>query len=315
MMVRDLIDRDANDWKIDIIAEMFPVPIVNEIKKIQIPDPLEPVKPFWVPSKSGKFSTKSVFNAIQLAKYPPIPEDAALGKKIWSLKMHNWLKLFIWRILFTLPFTRLPVFERIWLHSKWQVRLCVWSHLSLREWFIKISDRGSTGFPDWNTQQEFLTTWAVTLEQIWKARNDRMHGNLCKIWTKLQIGNKINDHSNAQNVQRSKAQTNEEWIAPPIDWVKANTDITFKDGKWFATLINRNHSSLLTRAITTKLFVYNASLAELRAIRIAAEILHKDEIEKAIFETDSLEAIQWIKGNLDNVDVAAVIDVKNIKKN
>ncbi|KAL0416366.1 UNVERIFIED_CONTAM: hypothetical protein Slati_3468500 [Sesamum latifolium] len=193
-MVRDLIDRDANDWKIDIIAEMFPVPIVNEIKKIQIPDPLEPVKQFWVPSKLGKFSTKSVFNAIQLAKYPPIPEDAALGKKIWSLKMHNRLKLFIWRTLFdTLPtkgkisqlfnileteclfcgfqvedshhlFLDCPFSERIWLRSKWQVRLCALSHLSLREWFMKISNRGSTDFSDCNTQQEFLTTWAVTLE-------------------------------------------------------------------------------------------------------------------------------------------------------
>ncbi|KAL0462464.1 UNVERIFIED_CONTAM: hypothetical protein Slati_0134000 [Sesamum latifolium] len=65
-MVRDLIDRIGNTWKLDVITEIFPGEIVKEIKKIQIPDPLEPINPFWAPSKSRKFSAKAVFNAILL---------------------------------------------------------------------------------------------------------------------------------------------------------------------------------------------------------------------------------------------------------
>ncbi|KAK4411817.1 LINE-1 retrotransposable element O protein [Sesamum angolense] len=169
LLVRDLIDREKNSWKLEVIAEMFPSAIVNEIRKIQIPDPLEPIKPFWAPSKSGKFSAKAV-------------EDA-----------HH--------LFLNCPFT-----EKIWLRSKCQVRLMAWSHLSLREWFMEISTPSSKEFPDCETQQEFLTTWAITLEQIWKARNDRMHGKPLHDLESLakSILSKTTDHFAAQCCRKSK---------------------------------------------------------------------------------------------------------------
>ncbi|KAL0286150.1 UNVERIFIED_CONTAM: hypothetical protein Sangu_2747200 [Sesamum angustifolium] len=99
-MVWDLIDQNAKSWKLDVITEIFPTTIVKEIKKIQIPDPLEPLHPFWAPSKSGKFLTKAIFNAIQLLESPMNQEDGSLGTRIWSLDLHNRLKIFIWRTMF-----------------------------------------------------------------------------------------------------------------------------------------------------------------------------------------------------------------------
>ncbi|KAL0408606.1 UNVERIFIED_CONTAM: putative ribonuclease H protein [Sesamum radiatum] len=345
-MVRDLIDRDGNTWKLEVIAEIFPSTIVKEIKKIQIPDPLEPFHPFWAPSKSGKFSTKAAFNAIQLSKNPLNQEDESLGKRIWSLDLHNRLKLLIWRVLFdTLPtrgklgqlfniteseclfcgfqvedthhlFLCCSFTERIWLRSKWQVRLCAWSHLSLREWFMEISRPSSKDFPDCSTQQEFLTTWAITLELIWKARNDRLHGNHPQDLENIakSILSKTTEHFDAQKSRKLKPQSNEEWSPPPQDWIKVNTDIALKEDKCFAAFITRDHHSFVTRSGSAEIFVYNATLAELRAIKIAAEQHHRNDADQVIFESDSLVAIQWIKGSLEEVDITALSDVKIVRK-
>ncbi|KAL0352596.1 UNVERIFIED_CONTAM: hypothetical protein Scaly_1648300 [Sesamum calycinum] len=69
-------------------------------------------------------------------------------------------------------FLKCPFSERIVLLSKWQVRLHPLSHLQLREWFLLISDPKSNVFPPGCDQQEFLTTWAITLELIWNAREE-----------------------------------------------------------------------------------------------------------------------------------------------
>ncbi|KAL0433989.1 UNVERIFIED_CONTAM: hypothetical protein Slati_2733200 [Sesamum latifolium] len=307
---------------------------------------MEPLKPFWAPSKSVKFSAKAAFNAIQLSKSTPTPGDEGVGKRIWSLDVHNRLKLFIWRTLFdTLPtkgklghffhivepecpfclfqeetshhlFLRCPFAERLWLCSKWQVRLALWLHLSLREWFMQISNPTSRDFPDVDTQLEFITTWAITLDQIWKARNDRTHGNVPQQLDTIarNILKMTGEHFVARRTRKVRTQNNEEWTPPPQDWIKVNTDVAFKDDKCFTAFIVRDQNSTVTHAATKEIFVNNAFIGETRAIRIAAELLHKEECELVIVESDSIVAIQWIKGEDQEVDIAAKTDVKKIKK-
>ncbi|KAL0404010.1 UNVERIFIED_CONTAM: hypothetical protein Sradi_2041800 [Sesamum radiatum] len=282
LMVKDLIDRSGNMWKLDLITKMFPGAIVNEIRKIQIPDLLEPINPFWAPSKSGKFSTKAVFSF----------ENAH----------HIFLKC--------------PFIERILMRSKWQVRLTAWSHLSLREWFMEIFKSNSKDFPDCNTQQEFLSSWAITLEHIWRIRNEKIHGKEIQDLESIAkiIHNNTADHYAVHVSQKFKVLTNEEWAPPPLGWIKVNTDIALKNDKCFAAVIARDHNTFVIRSAATEIFVYSASLAELRAIRIAAELLHRIEADQVIFESDSLEAVKWIKGNVEMADIAALTDVRKVKK-
>ncbi|KAL0402832.1 UNVERIFIED_CONTAM: LINE-1 retrotransposable element O protein [Sesamum radiatum] len=344
-LVRDLINTDGTQWNLEIISEMFPNHIVHEIRKIQIPDPLEPSRPFWAPSKSGKFTAKAAFQSIQQSKGKVLPEDETIGSRIWKLDLHNRLKLFIWRTLFdTLPtkgklaqsfqisdpeclfcnsqvetahhvFLCCPFTEKIWLLSKWQVRLHPLSHLSLREWFMKISDPKSSFFPDCSIQQEFITAWAITFELIWRARNERLHENLVKTPEVIArcIQRNTIDHCTVQKLRKTLLQINVEWRPPPEGWIKANTDIAFKENKCVAALIIRDHQGFIRRAAATKIFVPNASLAELRAIRLVVEELNRKNIEYAIFESDSLEAINWITGMEADADFAAQIDIKAIK--
>ncbi|KAL0437443.1 UNVERIFIED_CONTAM: putative mitochondrial protein [Sesamum radiatum] len=340
-LVHDLIEGSTFSWKLDLLTQMFPDEVVKEIKKIKIPTLMESPKPFWAPSKS-----EAAFFAIQCQSLFVDEESEIIGKRIWKLDLHNRLKLLIWRILFDLLPTRgklnqvfqiqntecplcqfqvenshhifmcCPLSKKVWMLSKWQVRLFSLSHLQLREWFLIITDPKTNFFPDWSIQQEFITTWAVTLELIWRARNDLIHGkgepNPKEIAKAIQW--KAADHCNARGARKAKEQTNCEWMPPPPGFVKINTDILLKDDKCFAALIIRNHQGALFFAESTENFCYNPSSAELRAIRMASEKLHLNNFEKVILESDSAESIKWIKSNVEEVDRIARLDVQEIKR-
>ncbi|KAL0412514.1 UNVERIFIED_CONTAM: putative ribonuclease H protein [Sesamum radiatum] len=190
-----------------------------------------------------------------------------------------------------------PFSEKIWMLSKWQLRLHPISHLSLREWFLEISSKNASFFPDNNIQNEFIIAWAITLELTWKARNDLVHGNEAQNPEQVAQSVLRNTlaHSEARISKKAKPQTNCDWQPPPMNWIKVNCDIALKDDKCFAAFIARDHQSFLIRAETAEIFVYDASFAELRAIRLAAEKFHAKNEDRVIFESDSTEAIKWIK--------------------
>ncbi|KAL0414365.1 UNVERIFIED_CONTAM: hypothetical protein Sradi_1638200 [Sesamum radiatum] len=320
-LVRDLIDQNCNQWKLELLNQMFPWNVVKEIRKIQIPETTEPPRPFWAPSKSGKFSTKAAFHAIQQITTQDDPDAEVLGKRIWSLDLHNRLKIFIWRTLFDTEtahhlFLCCPFSEKIWMLSKWQLRLHPISHLSLREWFLEISSKNASFFPDNNIQNEFIIAWAITLELTWKARNDLVHGNEAQNPEQVAQSVLRNTlaHSEARISKKAKPQTNCDWQPPPMNWIKVNCDIALKDDKCFAAFIARDHQSFLIRAETAEIFVYDASFAELRAIRLAAEKFHAKNEDRVIFESDSTEAIKWIKSKSEDVDRAAILDSQAIRR-
>ncbi|KAL0334090.1 UNVERIFIED_CONTAM: hypothetical protein Sangu_1565200 [Sesamum angustifolium] len=85
ILVRDLIDQSANQWNLELLNQMFSTEVVHEIRKIQIPAEVEPSKPLWGPSKSGKFTIKSAFKTITQGSKCNHPKDELVGKRIWSL--------------------------------------------------------------------------------------------------------------------------------------------------------------------------------------------------------------------------------------
>ncbi|KAK4385625.1 hypothetical protein Sango_2686500 [Sesamum angolense] len=244
--VADLIDQQDHQWKLDLLAQMFTPDTIQEIRKIQILESLEPPRLFWMPSKSGKFSTKTAYLTIIQNAEIMDSEGALIGKRICNLELHNRLKLLIWRVLFDV----LPTREQIWLLSKWQVRLHRWSHLSLREWFTQISKKGSTMFLDQESQQEFTTAWAVTLEAIWKARNELTHGR--KTSSPVEIA-----------------------------------DVAYKDDRCVAAITAREQDGIVVVLEAHQIYSYDATLAELQAIRIAVVKMNEMNAECTIFESDS----------------------------
>ncbi|KAL0434726.1 UNVERIFIED_CONTAM: hypothetical protein Sradi_0180500 [Sesamum radiatum] len=177
-----------------------------------------------------------------------------------------------------------PFSERVWMLSKWQLRLHPLSHLSIREWFLTISDPHSCFYPDCEMQQEFITSWALTLELIWKARNDRIHGKETQAPEMIAkvVRKNATAYLNARNSRKMKIQTNCKWMPPPAE--------------------------------STEIFTYDASPAELRVIRIAVEKVNSVDKDDAIFESDSAVAIKWITNPTEESDRAATFDIEEIRR-
>ncbi|KAL0320092.1 UNVERIFIED_CONTAM: hypothetical protein Sradi_5270700 [Sesamum radiatum] len=206
--------------------------------------------------------------------------------------------------------------ERVWLLSKWQVRLHPLSHLSLREWFLQITTPDSNFFPDRSIQQEFITTWAITLELIWRERNDRVHCNGAHAPEEIARTalNKSIDHCMARAAKKSTEQIYCAWSPPPPGWIKINSNVSLKDNKCVAAFTIRDHFSTLISAEAKEIFASDPSVAELKAIRMAVSKIHADNVEHAILESDSAVAVKWIKNKAEEIDQAALIDVQEIRK-
>ncbi|KAL0357136.1 UNVERIFIED_CONTAM: putative ribonuclease H protein [Sesamum calycinum] len=104
-------------------------------------------------------------------------------------------------------------------------------------------------------QQEFLTSWAITMELIWKARNDKLHGNdpqNLESYAKC-IVKKTTEHLCARTSRKIKTQINKEWTPPPQNWTKVNTDSALKDGKCVAAFITQDHLSFVRSATTAEI--------------------------------------------------------------
>ncbi|KAL0322482.1 UNVERIFIED_CONTAM: putative mitochondrial protein [Sesamum angustifolium] len=312
--VRDLIEQGTFRWKVDLLQQIVPNDMMQEIQKIQIPISLEPTRPFWAPSKSGKFSTKAAFKAIRNNSMSVSSEDEKIGKRIWSLDLHNRLKLFIWRTLFdTLP-TKGKIGQLFQVQSA-ECLLCDFQIEDAQHIFLccPFSEK-LWMLSTW--QQEFITAWALTLELTWKERNDRLHGKEAQPPEAIAqlIHKSTTKYVDSRISRKICSFDNCVWSPPPPDWIKINTDIALKDNKCVTVVVARSHQCRLILAETKEVWLSNSNLAKLRAIRIAAERASCCEFENVIFESDSANAIQWIKGKVEDADREAQIDVFEIKR-
>ncbi|KAL0340492.1 UNVERIFIED_CONTAM: hypothetical protein Sradi_4566000 [Sesamum radiatum] len=182
-------------------------------------------------------------------------------------------------------FLRCPFSEKLWMLSKWQVRLHPLSHLRLREWFLIISDPKSTFFPPDCNQQEFITAWALTLELTWKERNDRLHGKEAQPLEVIAqlIHKSTTKYADARVSRKICSFDNCAWSPPPPGWIKINTDIALKDNQCVTAIVAQSHQCRLILAETKEVWFSDANLAELRAIRIAALRAICSDFENVIF--------------------------------
>ncbi|KAL0431246.1 UNVERIFIED_CONTAM: hypothetical protein Sradi_0750600 [Sesamum radiatum] len=111
-----------------------------------------------------------------------------------------------------------------------------------------------------------------------------------------------------------KIQTNCKWMPPPAGCIKINSDVAFNEDKAVAAFIVRNQDGFILLAESIEIFTYDASLAELRAIRIAVEKVNSPDKDDAIFESDSAVAIKWITNPTEEPDRAATFDIEEIRR-
>jgi hypothetical protein len=102
LAVSDLIT-PQNTWNFPLLLSIFNASNVKEIQKIPIS--FESSSEFiWTPSSNGLFSTKYAYRLISNPRLASssAPLEPHIWKLLWKLKLNARLKLFLWKIAWTL---------------------------------------------------------------------------------------------------------------------------------------------------------------------------------------------------------------------
>ncbi|KAL3833012.1 hypothetical protein ACJIZ3_007748 [Penstemon smallii] len=339
--VNRLFNPISGDWDMITISELFPPEVAREISKIIISPPNSITKLLWTPSKSRNFTTKSCYITSQACRFPQISQnDAKLFKNLWSAKLHNRHKFLIWRIIHDLLPTRkrlyfivhrdspccpickgsddsiehlffhCPFTAAIWFHSKWNLRIVAFHHLSFRDWIAALLVQNMNLFPSDSIREEFLIFVACTFDCVWFYRNSLFHNKSAPLSIQelsLQISKQATSHYSAQKaIQTTKHLPNSfsGWLPPPKGWFKANSDAAFKNGDAALAVVIRNSSGSVVFASSRSTPCINAKVAEALAIRDACKFLNEIGVHNIIFECDCLLVVQAILFWEENMDWA-----------
>jgi hypothetical protein len=176
---------------------------VKAIQNIHLSRSPQPNKLCWAPSSTGKFTAKSAYWLDQQPRFENLgPLSPAEWKSLWNLKIHERLKLFLWKIAWgLLPtmatlnvgfrvnstqcqlcnsgvktlehlFIECPITRIAWHLSPWPIRFNTISPLSITDWIKLILDQADLlGCP--KEEERHLTLFAdICCDMIWMKRNE-----------------------------------------------------------------------------------------------------------------------------------------------
>ncbi|KAF5187271.1 Ribonuclease h-like superfamily protein [Thalictrum thalictroides] len=126
--VCDVIDRNAQQWDIQLLKEMVPEPVVNSILQIPLRHNSLEDSVKWNGTTNGAFSVKSAY-ALAMVEESSSSSRQELDmcfKQLWKLRIPASLQLFIWRV-FNLA---LPVGEVLDKHHVIGDLACIWCNES-----------------------------------------------------------------------------------------------------------------------------------------------------------------------------------------
>lgn len=95
--VADLRDLIRNSWNLDLLQELCEPDMVEVVRKIDWPYSPCQDKLLWNRRKRGEFSVKSWYNL--LFEDTRLEEGNFIWALLWKAKLHERLKLFLWRLL------------------------------------------------------------------------------------------------------------------------------------------------------------------------------------------------------------------------
>ena len=206
-MVSSLINLNTKSWKTDQLIELFDEESIFAIQKITIPIRSRPDKLIWVNDPKGAFTVKSAYKTNQ-ASTTAIPREN-IWTKLWNLKVHDRIKMLLWRIgnnilptkevlaqRFAIQdtrcclcedplesiihlFTSCPVARAIWFGSCCNIRIDNMKVRSCEDLLKMVVDPASSpnqfSFIDKHLSHQISLHMALTLETIWSLRNQMIH--------------------------------------------------------------------------------------------------------------------------------------------
>ena len=149
--VSDLIQDNPRRWNDDLLKECFDDESIAHIHKIQLGQFPQADKVIWSPSNNGAFSTKSAFWTDQVSWFNTMgPLTKQEWNMLWKLKIHDRLKLLLWKIIWNALPTREVIGLRLELDFL-QCPLCGSSTESLKHLFLECPiSRIAWSFSPWS---------------------------------------------------------------------------------------------------------------------------------------------------------------------
>ena len=197
--VSQLFSSDHSKWDIPKLNYFFEEPVVDLILKIPIPINQTKDSWSWTVTNSGTFSAKSAYWLCRAAS-PPSNIDAIRGQ-IWKSKLHDRLKMLLWRIAANmLPskevigkfngnidrcsplcsstnesslhlFTVCTIAKAIWFQSQWGLRMEAIVFKSTSDFICFLISPPLADNLNPSLREDFLLFGAILCDVIWKLRN------------------------------------------------------------------------------------------------------------------------------------------------
>ena len=121
MMVSNLINPITHAWRCEKLFKLFAANSLGAIKKICIPIIPKPDKLIWIKDSKGQFSIRSAYKVSQ--KHREVVDNAVMWQKLWKMKIHERVKMLVWRIGVNILPTKENLAQRLGLEDQ-ECSLC-----------------------------------------------------------------------------------------------------------------------------------------------------------------------------------------------
>jgi ribonuclease HI len=139
-------------------------------------------------------------------------------------------------------------------------------------------------------QDQFLLLAAITVELIWKARNETIFNKKDLVLNTLPNHiEKVFDlyYKDSRLDSNMDIQCPQVWKAPQAQGIKMNVDAAWKDGKASLAVIARDHHGECVKAWVLNVVTISAETAEAMAVRMAVLKVLEEKYYHVVIEGDA----------------------------
>ncbi|KAF3437423.1 hypothetical protein FNV43_RR20176 [Rhamnella rubrinervis] len=312
--VAELRMSDGSGWNKDLIEDICDQDSAEAILKVEWVGRNHHDQLLWLENPSGKFSVSSCYRGLMKSRlghsFDPI------WSSIWSSKIHERLKLHLWRMLAGVLPTREAVQSKvgfgdtecpvcglemetsfhtfkkcqlIWaiaFGSRWGGRIDVGNSESMYQ-LISRSLNSELSFAELGlSKEEYQTYWAVLFYVVWKARCQKFFEGTVSVRKVLGwLENFVDEFLSLRDLDD---------LARP-GWIKINVDAAHNTPRSAAAMVVRNNDGKLIFLSSTVLNCNSSFEAELAALNWASGIAERGGWSKVIWEVDALEVVNAIE--------------------
>uniref|UniRef100_A0A2N9IDR3 Reverse transcriptase domain-containing protein n=1 Tax=Fagus sylvatica TaxID=28930 RepID=A0A2N9IDR3_FAGSY len=327
LWVSELIINNPPRWDLDKLKNFFDDNTIRAIQEIHLSQIPQQNKMCWAPSSSGKFTAKSAYWLDQKPRFENNgPLTSVEWKSLWKLKIHDRLKLMLWKMAWgMLPtmaalnvrfrvnstqcqlcnsgvetlehlFIECPFARIAWYLSPWPIRFNVISPLSISEWIkLILNPADLLGCP--KEEERHLTLFAaICCDMIWMKRNEATRKPEKVEPAKLAAQIKLN-YTNHFQAREFQAQTRFQfsgWDPSPPPSVKINFDAALLNGKASVAAVCRNHCGTILFIWADQVVCSNPLIVEAQAALLASTKAVELGFHSVYLEGDALNVIQAI---------------------